>query len=196
MTGRQRRDHAALLVLGSRGLGGFTGLLAGSVAVALGHCPVAVIRGEDADPGAPIVVGVDGSAANQAAVALAFDEAAMRGCGLVAVHAWTDTVFPVTPNGVFFPELDWTQLTERAKELLVERLAQWQDKYPQLTVRLVVEHDRPAHALPHAAQEAQLVVVGSRGRGGFTGLLLGSVSQAVIHHAPCPVVIARPHVQP
>jgi nucleotide-binding universal stress UspA family protein len=186
---------ASLLVLGSRGLGGFTGLLAGSVAVALaahGHCPVAVIRGDDSAPGAPVVVGVDGSPVSDAAIELAFDEAAARGCDLVAVHAWTDTAFPVTPAGGFAPELDWESLAERAAITLDERMAGWQEKYPLVTVHQVVERERPASALLQAAQSAQLLVVGSRGRGGFTGLALGSVSQAMIHHAPCPVLITRP----
>lgn len=192
---RDASRDASLLVLGSRGLGGFTGLLAGSVTVALaahGHCPVAIIRGEEAAPEAPVVVGVDGSTASEAAVALAFDEAATRGCGLVAVHTWTDTVFPVTPNGAYYPELDWTKLTERATKLLAERIAGWQEKFPDVTVRQVVEHDRPARVLLREAQGAQLIVVGSRGRGGFAGLVLGSVSQAMIHHSPCPVIVARP----
>jgi nucleotide-binding universal stress UspA family protein len=192
---REVSKQASLLVLGSRGLGGFTGLLAGSVAVALaahGHCPVAVIRGGEPQPDGAVILGVDGSPASDAAIPLAFEEAAARGCELVAVHAWTDTVFPVTPAGSFYPELDWVSLAERAAATLTERLAGWQDKYPGVTVRHVVERDRPASALLEAAKSAQLLVVGSRGRGGFAGLTLGSVSQAMIHHAPCPVLIARP----
>jgi nucleotide-binding universal stress UspA family protein len=192
---REVSEHAALLVLGSRGLGGFTGLLAGSVSVTLAahaHCPVVVVRGDEPDPGGPVVVGVDGSPASEEAVALAFDEAAVRGVDLVAVHAWTDTPMPLTPAGGHVPELDWTALAEEAAETLAERLAGWREKYPQVSVRRVVEHDRPAHALLEAATDAGLLVVGSRGRGGFAGLTLGSVSQAVIHHADCPVIVARP----
>lgn len=185
---------AALLVMGSRGHGGFAGLLAGSVTVAMaahGLCPVAVIRGEE-PPDGPVVVGVDGSPASEAAIGLAFDEAATRGCGLVAVLAWTDTVFPVGPYGGSYPVIDWTPLAEEAEELLGERLAGWSEKYPEVVVRRGIERDRPATALLDAAKDAQLLVVGSRGRGGFAGLTLGSVSQAMLHHAPCPVVIARP----
>lgn len=187
--------QAALLVLGSRGLGGFTGLLAGSVTVALaahGLCPIAVIRGEEPPRDGPVVVGVDGSPASEAAIGLAFDEAATRGCGLVGVLAWTDTIFPVGPYGGEYPVIDWTLLAEEADELLGERLAGWSEKYPEVVVRRRIERDRPATALLDAAKEAQLLVVGSRGRGGFAGLTLGSVSQAMLHHAPCPVVIARP----
>lgn len=188
--------RAELLVLGSRGLGGFTALLVGSVAVALvahGHCPVVVVRGDAPAPAAPVVVGVDGSPLSESAVVLAFDEAASRGCELVAVHAWADTVVPFGPGGGYANALDWTTMTEQAEELLTESLAGWHEKYPGVTVRRVVLRDQPAGALLDAARDAQLLVVGSRGRGGFTGLTLGSVSQALIHHSPCPVMIARPN---
>jgi nucleotide-binding universal stress UspA family protein len=187
---------ADLLVLGSRGLGGFTGLLVGSVAVELvahGHCPVVVVRGDQPVPGAPVVVGIDGSPASELAVALAFDEAATRGCELVAVHAWIDTVVLFGLGGGYGQALDWTALTDQADQLVTASLAGWQEKYPGVTVRRVVERDQPTSTLLDAARDAQLLVVGSRGRGGFTGLTLGSVSQALIHHSPCPVMIVRPH---
>jgi nucleotide-binding universal stress UspA family protein len=188
--------RAELLVLGSRGLGGFTGLLVGSVAVELvahGHCPVVVVRGDQPAPGAPVVVGIDGSPASELAVALAFDEAAARGCDLVAVHTWVDTVVLFGLGGGYEQALDWTSLTKEADELLATSLAGWHEKYPRVTVRRVVQRDQPTSALLDAARGAQLLVVGSRGRGGFAGLTLGSVSQAVIHHASCPVMIARPN---
>jgi nucleotide-binding universal stress UspA family protein len=189
-------EQACLIVTGSRGLGGFTGLIAGSVAVALAahaHCPVVVVRGTEPDPHGPIVVGVDGSAASEAAVALAFDEASVRGCGLVAVHSWSDIAFPYIPEPGWPVPIDWEPVIAREKELLAERLAGWCEKYPDVTVERIVHCDRPARALLDAARDrdARLIVVGSRGRGGFTGLALGSVSQAMIHHAPCPVLIAR-----
>ncbi len=188
--------QAELLVLGSRGLGGFTGLLVGSVAVELvahGHCPVVVVRGDQPAPGAPVVVGIDGSPTSEVAIALAFDAAAARGCELVAVHAWADTAVLFDLGGGYGHTLDWTSLTEQAEKVLAESLAGWHEKYPGVPVRRVVERDRPASALLDAARGAQLLVVGSRGRGGFTGLTLGSVSQALIHHAACPVMIARPN---
>lgn len=196
---REVSKQASLLVLGSRGLGGFSGLLAGSVTIALaahGHCPIAVIRGGEPEPGGPVVLGVDGSPASDAAVALAFDEAASRGCELVAVHAWADTAFPVTEAGGTAPEVDWASLAEHGTTTLAERLALWRDKHPEITVRQVVEHERPASALLEAAKSAQLLVAGSRGRGGFAGLMLGSVSQAMLHHAPCPLLIVRPDAYP
>jgi nucleotide-binding universal stress UspA family protein len=192
---REVSQAAALLVLGSRGLGGFAGLLSGSVAVALaahGHCPVAVVRGPAQEPDGPVVVGVDGSPASDAAVAIAFEEVAMSGGELVAVHSWSDAVLPVGPEFGFFADLDWEPLARHAGEVLTERLAVWRGKYPEVTVRELVSRNRPAQALIEAAPGARLIVVGSRGRGGFTGLILGSVSQAVLHHANCPVLIARP----
>jgi nucleotide-binding universal stress UspA family protein len=192
---RAASEGAALLVCGSSGLGAISGLLAGSVTVALaGHsaCPLAVVRGEPALPDAPVVVGVDGSPASEAAVGIAFDEAAQRGGRLIAVYAWSDTVFPVGAYGTGYPMVDWDLLDKQAHDMLAERLAGWPDKYPQVSVHRVIARDRPAHALLDAAHGAELIVVGSRGRGGFAGLLLGSVSQALIHHAPCPVLIALP----
>jgi nucleotide-binding universal stress UspA family protein len=96
--------------------------------------------------------------------------------------------------GAYLPDIDWRPIEEQAAEVLAERLAGWQEKYPQVTVRRVIKRDRPSAALRVAARTAQLLVVGSRGRGGFAGLLLGSVSQALIHHAQCPVLVARPGV--
>ena len=111
----------------------------------------------------------------------------------MAVHAWADTAVLFDLGGGYGHTLDWTSLTEQAEKVLAESLAGWHEKYPGVPVRRVVERDRPASALLDAARGAQLLVVGSRGRGGFTGLTLGSVSQALIHHAACPVMIARPN---
>jgi nucleotide-binding universal stress UspA family protein len=190
---------ARMVVLGSRGAGGFSGLLAGSTAVALvahGRGPVAVIRDVRADEASrsqgPVVVGVDGSPTSEAALAAAFEEAAMRGTGLVAVHTWveftSDTAYATARQFL----VDWEAVQTRENEMLAERLAGWQEKYPDVTVRRVVTGGRPAKRLLEEADGAQLLVVGSRGRGGFTGLLLGSTSQALIHHAPCPLLVVRP----
>lgn len=189
---------ARLVVLGSRGLGGLSGMLAGSTAVALaahGHSPVAVVRGRslDAEPPTegPVVVGVDGSPASEAALALAIDQASMRGVPLVAVHTWIDVPLAGVP-GAAGEFIDWEAVETQEQELLAERLAGWQEKYPDVRIRRVVTRDRPVrHLLEHAAN-AQLLVVGSRGRGGFRGMLLGSTSQALIYHATCPLIVARP----
>jgi nucleotide-binding universal stress UspA family protein len=185
-------QRAAQVVLGDRGLGGFTGLLVGSVAVQVAaHAPgpVLVARGTSRT-GGPVVVGVDGSPAGAAATEFAFAEAAARGADLLAVHTWFGRL----------PEEDEQELpliydAEDVQAEQARRLAGWlapvREKFPQVQVRELVRHGRPARALTELSGTAQLVVVGARGRGGFAGLLLGSVSQAVLHHAGCPVAIIR-----
>jgi nucleotide-binding universal stress UspA family protein len=183
--------RAALVVLGSRGLGGFTGLLLGSTAVELAahaHCPVVAVRGAEHD--GPVVVGVDGTPVGEAAIAFAFAEAAARGTALVAVHAWTDLLLETAFAGAA-AQLDFSVLAQQAEEVLAERLAGWQEKYPEVSVSRHVNRERASRALLRHAESAQLVVVGSRGRGGFRGLLLGSTSQHLLHHAPCPVAVVR-----
>lgn len=163
---------ASLVVLGSRGLGGLTGLVIGSTAAAVachGHCPMVVLRGE-IRAGGSVVVGVDGTTSDSA-VAFAFAEAELRGAELVAVHSSEDG--PV----------------DEACRTLADRLAGWEQKYPGVHVTRVVAHDKPPSALLAHATSAQLVVVGTRGRGGFRGLVLGSTSQHLLHDSPCPVAV-------
>lgn len=183
---------ADLVVVGSRGRGPIIRSLLGSVSSSLirhAHCPVAVIHDEDplmpypAD--APVLVGIDGSPASELAIAIAFDEASWRGVDLVALHVWSD----VEVND--YPAIDWPAMKPAAEEILAERLAGWQDSYPDVTVRRVVECDHPTYHLVRQSESAQLVVVGSHGRGGFAGMLLGSVSTAVAHSARMAVIVAR-----
>jgi len=192
-----RSASVDLVVLGSRGLGGFTGLLAGSVAVqvaAHGHCPLVVVRGADPQtpprPDGPIVVGVDGSPAGEAAIPFAFEAADARGVPLVAVHTWTDQAIPIGWQSTL--ATNWKTIREEHRKLLDERLAPFQARYPEVAVQPDVAVDGPARRLLDHARTAQLVVVGTRGRGGFRGLLLGSTSQALIQHAPCPVAVVPP----
>jgi nucleotide-binding universal stress UspA family protein len=182
--------HATLLVLGSRGLGGFGSLLLGSVAVALsahGHCPIVVTHAPAQD--GPIVVGVDGSELSDAAVAFAFQTAAARNLPVLAVHTY-DVVVAGSWTAQL-TSLDWDQLHAQEETQLTERIAPWREKFPEVEARTVVVRGRPAQALLEQATDAQLIVVGSRGRGAFTGLGLGSVSQTVLHHAQCPVAVVR-----
>lgn len=184
--------RAAQVVLGTRGLGGFTGLLVGSTAVELAsraHCPVVVVRGAGTETG-PVVVGVDGTPAGEAAIAHAFGAASAYGTEVVAVHAWTDLLVETAFEGGA-AALDFAPLAEAAAAELAERLAGWREKYPDVPVIRHVERERPGTALLRHAERARLVVVGSRGRGGFRGLMLGSTSQHLLRHAPCPVAVVR-----
>ncbi|WNV84843.1 universal stress protein [Umezawaea sp. Da 62-37] len=176
------------VVVGSRGAGGFAELLAGSTALAVstyGHCPVTVVRGT-VWPRGPVVVGVDGTAAGEPAIEWAFDRAALDGADLIAVHVWHPRM-----SGLALGEADRLALTSDHHRLLAERLAGWQEKYPDVHVERVVAEGHVAKRLADYSDTARLLVVGPRGRGGFAGLLLGSTSHALLHHAPCPVLVAR-----
>ncbi|MBM7775525.1 nucleotide-binding universal stress UspA family protein [Actinokineospora baliensis] len=188
---RVASEEAALLVLGSRGLGGFSGMLLGSTAVALsahGACPVVVVRGETRAP--RIVVGIDGGPTDDAVLTFAFEYAAGGDRTVVATHAWSDTVLDAA-HTAGYAALDWGQLSTQASDLLADRVHPWRTKFPDVPVDLVVARSRPTRLLIEQAADAELVVVGSRGRGGFAGLLLGSTSQALIRHSPCPVAVVR-----
>jgi nucleotide-binding universal stress UspA family protein len=186
--------YAQLLVLGHRGLGGVTGLLLGSVTDALAACaacPVVVVRGAaplDTSASLPVVVGVDGTPNSEAAIAFAFDAADARRVPLVAVHTWRDSLVDPALETL----LDWNAIEADEQEVLAERLVGWGEKYPNVQVQRIVTRDRTARRLLEQAHGAQLVIVGSRGHGTFSGLMLGSVSHALLHHAPCPVAVVRP----
>jgi nucleotide-binding universal stress UspA family protein len=189
---REAAERALLVVIGDRGLSKVEGLLAGSVSVALAahaDCPVVVVRGPEASgpDERPVLVGVDGSPAGEAALAFAYEAASFRHVGLVAVHTWWDLV----ADPVLAPLLDWEAIEDDERLLLAERLAGWAEKYPDVAVERVVTRGRPAGALLGQAARAQLVVVGSRGRGEFAGLVLGSVSNTLLHRSPCPVAVVR-----
>jgi nucleotide-binding universal stress UspA family protein len=179
-----------IVVVGSRGTGALGRLLLGSVSTGLVHhasCPVAVIRPEPAssDGDSPVLLGIDGSPASEAATALAFDEASRRGVALAALHAWSDVaVFPILG-------MDWHEYESEGREILGERLAGWQEQYPDVHVQRRLVCDQPARWLIRESQHAQLVVVGSRGRGGFASTWLGSVSSAVAQSAEVPVIVVR-----
>ncbi|MDV6259916.1 universal stress protein [Rhodococcoides yunnanense] len=179
----------AMIVLGSRGLGEFTGGLMGSVGSAvLAHatCPVAVIKPGGVVDG-PIIVGVDCTSSSQPAIGFALKEASLRGVDLVAVHAWSDLEL----GSVLTRDDDgpWANSDFAERTSLAESLAGWSADYPDVVIRRVVVQDRPVRELLHASEMAQLVVVGSRGRGGFASLLLGSTARAVIHSVDAPVVV-------
>ncbi len=183
---------AELVVTGSQGSGRWPGRLLGSVSSGLlrhAHCPVAIIHDEDPlmphPAQAPVLVGIDGSPASELATAIAFDEASRRNVALIALHAWSDV------DVSEWPGVDWPATQSMAEEVLAERLAGWQERYPDVKVYRMVVRDQPARQLIERSEVAQLIVVGNRGRGGFAGMLVGSVSETVAQMARMPVIVAR-----
>ncbi|MEV1109305.1 universal stress protein [Micromonospora sp. NPDC049751] len=179
---QERSTDAGMLVLGSRGHGGFGGLLAGSTAVAVAahaHCPVVIVRdGAAHGPADPVTVGVDASEPSLVALGFAAERATQRRVPLRVLHAWT----PGPGGAAGTPD-------ERAA--VEEAVEPWRRTFPELEVAVDLVGGSPAATLIEASRSAQLVVVGSRGRGGLAGMLLGSVSQQVIQHAGCPVAVVR-----
>jgi len=192
-------ELASMLVVGSRGLGGFSGLLLGSTGLQVAShatCPVVVVRPPDPDiaPGPEagrVVVGVDGSPAAEAALAFALEQASWRGVGLTAVLSLAIPAFSgaghpgLTPQDVLLAD------SETGRTLLTESLADWQVKYPDVDIRTHVDSRQAAQALMERSAGALLLVVGSRGVGGFRSLVLGSVSHSVLHHAHGPVAVVH-----
>jgi nucleotide-binding universal stress UspA family protein len=173
--------EAQLIVVGCRGQSKVSRVLLGSVSTGLirhSLCPVAVIHDETrvaSEPSQlPVVVGIDGSPASELATAIAFDEASWRGVELVALHAWSDAHMSEIPS------MEWSAQQPVGEEALAERLAGWRERYPDVAVRRRIVLDAPARHLLEEAESSQLLVVGSHGRGGFFGMLLGSVSTAVV----------------
>ncbi|YCK39632.1 universal stress protein [Actinomadura sp. ATCC 39365] len=183
------------VVLGSRGLGGFAGMTVGSVSLAVaGHAsgPVVVVRA----PAAPaatehgrVVVGYDGSRDAQAAMEYAVEQARARGARLHVVSAWQMPVF--SPYAVTYNTLIQDLMREETGAAR-ERVVPWREANPDLVVTDEQPCAHPVTALMQAAGSADLVVVGSRGRGGFASAVLGSVSHGVLHHVTCPVAVVRP----
>jgi len=185
-------NDASLLVLGSRGRGGFASLLLGSVALGCTHhakIPVAVIHHPDVLPGSgDVVVGVDDSDGARHALRWAATEAARWGSRLVVVHAW-ETPYAVPSGGSAFGPMIIKELIRESEQLLDRLIAGACDgmEHPPT----ITKHSVPlgaVEALLGEAKGASLLVVGSRGRGGFAGLVMGSVSQHCVYHAPCPVI--------
>ncbi len=182
---------AASVVVGAHGAGWLRDVALGSVSLAVAAhatCPVVVVHPPDRPerPRSGIVVGVDDAPQAQAALAYAFERAAERGAEITAVHTWWMDTLVAPPLLAGWEEIDQAEGT-----VLHDALAPWQERYPDVKVRWLLVQGHPATSLVRASESAELVVVGSRGRGGFASLLLGSVSRSVLHRATCPVVVAR-----
>lgn len=192
-------SSAEMIVMGSRGLGGLSGLVMGSVSAAVvshADCPVVVVRKDTVVPeehkNGPVVVGVDGSPVSRQAVDMAFREAQSRGVPLRAVYAWTDATHHPRHADLPQGEEQLRRIVEHHRAILSRELEGPSAAYPGVEVEQVVEHDRPIHALSESAKDAQLLVLGSHGRGGFKGMLIGSTSRALLQYTPCPMMVVRP----
>ncbi|GAA4921268.1 nucleotide-binding universal stress UspA family protein [Stackebrandtia albiflava] len=195
----ERSRESSVVVLGSRGRGGFTGLLLGSTSAqvaAHAHCPVVITRRppeQDTPQAGRVVVGVDDSPLSQAALRFGFESAALRDADLVAVRVWQYEI-PTIDAAAVPIAFDQEYTEEREKANLSEALAGWRQEYPQVTVIPTLVNGDPRRRLLEAAQGAAVLVVASRGRGGFASLVLGSTSHAVVQHAEVPVAVVSPHV--
>ncbi|MCZ7438892.1 universal stress protein [Micromonospora sp. WMMC241] len=186
---QERSAEAGLLVLGSRGHGGFGGLLAGSTAVSVtahAHCPVVVVRDGRAATSGPVVVGSDGSPSALRALGFAVERAAQRDVPLRVLRVWEP------PGDRWSPaDFDPEDVAAGERTAAEAELTEWREAFPDVPIEISAVPGSAASLLVEASRSAQLVVVGSRGRGGLRGMLLGSVSQQLIHHSHCPVAVVR-----
>lgn len=179
--------HAVAVVLGARGHGLLSGVLLGSVSQHVtrhASCPVVVTRTPYHPDSNRVVVGVDGSTGSRKALEFAFDHASRSGSTVTAIHGWRNLARGYPGDGLL-------EEIATAERLLAEALAGFADQYPDVKGSAEAIPHPPQRALADASESAELVVVGSRGLGAFAGLLLGSVSQSVLHHARCPVAVVR-----
>jgi nucleotide-binding universal stress UspA family protein len=188
---REQAQHATMVVIGSWHLGALQELFT-SAAVALplvahAPCPVVVVPDAEHPTQQPpyFVVGVDGSPHSAASVDLAFEEAALRGAVLRALYVWHPPLLGV---------LNEEAAVQECRRLLSETVAGRNAAHPEVELRHEVVQGHPVQVLTKASEHALGLVVGTHGHGGFTGMLLGSVSQGVLHHAHCPVITV-PHTQ-
>lgn len=187
-------EAADTVFVGARGMSAAYGVFQGSVSVqvaAHARCPVVIVHDSPATlAGAPVVVGIDGSDASSSAVAYAYEQASSRGVGLTVVHAWwLDHAGGAETSAIW--TVDWQIFAVEEQALVAQSLGGWQEKFPDVAVRRHSVRGLPVESLIRQSKNACLVVVGTRGRGGFGGLLLGSVSQGVMNRARCPVAIVH-----
>ncbi|RBQ12194.1 universal stress protein [Spongiactinospora rosea] len=180
-------EEAELMVIGSHGLGAVRGLLVGSVAYGVaGHasCDVVMVGELPSLPRGEVVVGVDGSPGGEYMLDVAFAEAELHGATVRAVHS-CDQPWTTDPR-----------TSDQRPFALTEALADHRRRYPEVTVTEEVVHDHPVGALRQAAIGADPLVVGSHGYGTFAGMIIGSVSQALLHESPCPLMVVRQKAAP
>lgn len=185
-------QSAHMIVLGSRGTGGFAGLVLGSVGsqvAAAAACPVVVFRGHPRSGATNVVVGIDGSPNSEAALGAAFEFASFHGFGLTVVHAWDIPAYDLIeiPQGAV--ALPIAEVAEDEVRLAAEVLAGYRDNYPDVVVREHLVRGSAANALIDQSVDAALLVVGTRGRGQFLSAVLGSVSNTVLHKVDVPVLV-------
>jgi nucleotide-binding universal stress UspA family protein len=191
----ERSGRAQLVVVGHSGRGGAAlGSVAGYVAShasspVIVHRPITVARHESTRR--PVMVGVDSSVLSAAAVEFALDEAALRRADLTAVYVWTHPR-GAEPAGLHPVAYDYAEARAEAERMLAEQVGGSLAAHPDVRLTREVIHSLDSsRTLLDFSGHAQLIVVGSRGRGGIAGLLLGSVSQVLINHAACPVAVVR-----
>jgi nucleotide-binding universal stress UspA family protein len=188
-------EAASLVVVGARGHGGFAGLVLGSVsqhATRHAACPVVTVRAQKNPGSRRVVVGVDGSASAEEALAYALRHAEQRNAEVTAIHGWRGpTMHGIGVAVPIAPDDRQQQQQQRHQDELEDWLAPWRTKFPDVKLDGEAIPGHAGRLLIDASEHAALIVVGSRGRGAFTGLLLGSVSQAVLDHAHCPVAVVR-----
>ncbi|MFE6922439.1 universal stress protein [Nocardia sp. NPDC057663] len=181
---RRRAREAELLVVGTRGLGAFERALLGSVSRALARhpvCPLAVVPAANHLAGThlPVLVGIDGSPASGRALEIAIEEASRRRVGLEAIYIWSE------PE----PGIQHAHMPEHARQMLSQALTGYREKYPEVAITTHVAEDDPAQRLLEESRRAQLIVLGSHGRGRLTGHVLGSVSRAVLYATQIPLIL-------
>jgi nucleotide-binding universal stress UspA family protein len=190
----ERSAHADLVVVGEHGRSMVSRLFLGSVShhvATNARCTAVVVRGEPRPSSAPVAVGIDDSPTSLRALEVAFEEAVLRGVTLVVFHAWQD--LPATGYGVWAPPPDLTEeFRAEAETLVADALQGWPEKFPDVEVHTRVVHNHPVTAVVVESELAQLVVLGSHGRGHFVGMDVGSVPSAAVREALCPVMVVRP----
>lgn len=187
----ERSRDAPMVVVGGNGVGTVAGLLLGSTALqVVSHAtvPAVVVRHVEPFAREEIAVGVDGLPASEPALTFAFEEAGLRDARLRVVHVWSD---PGTagPGGLTPLVYDADAVIAEHSRWLNDALAPWRGNYPEVEVVIEVVHGRPVRILSGVSARSDLLVVGTRGHGGFRGLVLGSVSHGLLHHAHCPLAV-------